>query len=371
MDTISIITPVYNGEKYLQAAIDSVLAQTYPNWELIVIDDGSTDSTPEILDRYSDSRIRKVRQENRGEAVARNTGLDLARGSYIAFLDADDVYLPNALADLAGFLDQHPEFDVAYSNGYICDESLNRLMELSEIRPGFFSGNILEKVVLYSGVVTVPVCTITRRDAIQKTSSRFDKDLVIGPDWDFWIQLARHVPFGYLDKITCCYRIHSANITRTSGLSKRKLDLIRGRLKLMHSAWFQDLSLATRREFFYTLLLDYSNGLLDVQKEILASAAFKALPENFQTSILRQLGIACLSSSANTKTGLWFLEQALSISPGDQKSRMIRRAYQAYPPAIHSLICIWRLLHQAVARVTQMGKRTPKEVPSSLQPAGK
>ena len=99
--------PVYNGELFIEQALDSLLAQSFQDWELIIVDDGSTDSTPFILNRYAvDPRIRVIRQNNAGEAGARNTGLDNMKGEYMAFLDADDIYLPSALSDfkrLSGF----------------------------------------------------------------------------------------------------------------------------------------------------------------------------------------------------------------------------------------------------------------------------
>src|SRR5215217_3780270 len=128
---VTVITPVYNGERYIEGAIASLLAQSFQDWELVIIDDGSSDSTPQILEKLADPRIRVFRQENAGEANARNVGLDQATGEYISFLDADDLYLPTALEDLSSFLDSHPEFDVIYSDGQICDDQDHPLMRLS------------------------------------------------------------------------------------------------------------------------------------------------------------------------------------------------------------------------------------------------
>ena len=108
MPTVSVIIPTYNRRTYVQEAIDSVLAQTYPDYEIIVIDDGSTDGTDQVLHaRYGD-RIRYVWQENQGESAARNRGIALARGEYIALLDSDDLWLPDKLAKQIPFLDSHP-----------------------------------------------------------------------------------------------------------------------------------------------------------------------------------------------------------------------------------------------------------------------
>src|SRR5829696_2546414 len=266
---VTVITPVYNGELYIQEAVDGLLAQSLQDWELVVVDDGSSDSTPQILANFTDQRIRIIRQQNAGEACARNVGLDHATGEYVAFLDADDFYFPNALEDLASFLDTNPQYDVVFSDGQICDEHDHPLMTLSEVRPGIYTGKILDKVVISSSVVTVPVCTMTRRSKIKEHSVRFDPNLVIGPDWDFWIQLAVHVNFGYLDKSTCKYRIHTNNISRTTASEKRKKDQIRRRVKIMNAEWFGKLSFDTRELFFLDLLTSTFTGDSANQEQIL------------------------------------------------------------------------------------------------------
>ena len=103
---VSIITPCYNGEKYVAHTIRSVLAQTYENWELIIVDDGSTDGSASIIRSFAqtDSRIRFIRQENAGSAAARNAGIRAARGRFLALLDADDVWEPEFLAEQLEFM---------------------------------------------------------------------------------------------------------------------------------------------------------------------------------------------------------------------------------------------------------------------------
>ena len=102
---ISIITPAYNAASHLEAALNSVLAQTWSDWEWVIVNDGSTDGTAAFLDALDEPRIRVVHQANGGVSAARNVGLDLARGDYVTFLDADDVLPPDALEQRAAFLD--------------------------------------------------------------------------------------------------------------------------------------------------------------------------------------------------------------------------------------------------------------------------
>jgi glycosyltransferase involved in cell wall biosynthesis len=341
---VSVITPVYNGEAYIASAIESLLSQSFIDWELIVVDDGSSDLTPQILQRFTDSRIKIIRQKNSGEAGARNTGLENACGQYIAFLDADDYYFPNALKDLSSFLDQHPEFGVVYSNGQICDSENETLMTLSEIRPGFYTGNILEQIVISSNLVTVPVCTMTRRSKINDHAVRFDRNLVIGPDWDFWIQLAVHTGFGYLDSMTCKYRVHNSNITRTVDLKKRRLDHVYGRLKVMNSNWFPGLSLDTQKQFFYDLLVNKASGDTQVQTTVLQSEQFLSLPAHVKAYLLRMVGIDVLQNSKDTDRARHCLCDALHLSPSDNKTRLIYWSLNLGSTFALGLVNLWRLL---------------------------
>src|ERR1039458_5312287 len=121
---VSVIMPVYNGEKFLRTAVDSVLWQTFEDWELVVVDDASTDSTPDILADYRDPRIRVLRNEtNRKPAACANRGLAGASGRYIARLDADDVWLPDRLAVQLRYLEAHPEVTLVGSAAHLIDEA--------------------------------------------------------------------------------------------------------------------------------------------------------------------------------------------------------------------------------------------------------
>jgi len=114
---VSIITPVYNGEHFVGEAVASVLAQSHTNWELIIINDGSTDGTADVLAGFDDPRIKVVQQENAGVSAARNVGLDIATGDYVTFLDADDVLPTHALKARVDYLGAHPDVDIV--NGRI------------------------------------------------------------------------------------------------------------------------------------------------------------------------------------------------------------------------------------------------------------
>lgn len=122
---VSIITPCYNGAVYIGETIESVIAQTYPDWEMIIIDDGSKDNSVEVVQKYmeKDSRIRLIRQANAGSAAARNHGIREAEGQYIALLDADDIWLPAFLEKQIRFMRKHHAVCVACAYGHIDDHS--------------------------------------------------------------------------------------------------------------------------------------------------------------------------------------------------------------------------------------------------------
>nr|WP_233222667.1 glycosyltransferase family 2 protein [Chroococcidiopsis sp. CCALA 051] len=122
MKKVSVILPVYNVEQYVTEAVNSVLAQTYPYFELIVIDDGSTDRSMTICQQFTDPRIKFIHQQNRGLAGARNTGIRYAQGEYLAFLDSDDLWLPEKLEKHVAHLDNSPNVGVSFSRSAFIDQ---------------------------------------------------------------------------------------------------------------------------------------------------------------------------------------------------------------------------------------------------------
>ena len=131
---VSVIIPTYNRAKYITSAIDSVLSQTYNNIEIIVVDDGSNDSTREVLYRYG-NKIRYVYQENLGVSAARNRGIELSKGEWIAFLDSDDVWFPKKLSVQMEHISERPEIDVHVTNVFISRENIehNPLSLVSQV----------------------------------------------------------------------------------------------------------------------------------------------------------------------------------------------------------------------------------------------
>lgn len=140
MKKFSVIIPVYNVEQYIAETINSVLQQTYTNFELLIIDDGSPDNSVNICQSFTDSRIKIIRQQNRGVAAARNTGIRHSQGEYLAFLDADDLWLPNKLEKHLEHLESLPTVGVSFSRSAFIDEAgkplkLYQMSKLKDITP--------------------------------------------------------------------------------------------------------------------------------------------------------------------------------------------------------------------------------------------
>ena len=147
---VSVITPTFNRERTITQAVESVLAQSYPNWELIIIDDGSRDSTREKLAGYlDDSRIQYHFQENQGQSIARNLALHYARGELVCFLDSDDLWVPEKLERQVALMEAHPEVDVLHSDEIMIDEQGR---ELSRKNMRRYSGRIARQMLVDNSV---------------------------------------------------------------------------------------------------------------------------------------------------------------------------------------------------------------------------
>lgn len=213
---ISVVIPSYNSAHFITDAIESVLAQTYRPLEIIVIDDGSTDSTTEVLVSYRD-RISYFRQQNCGPAAARNTALREARGELVAFLDADDRWLPNKLALQWEFLRDHPDTGLVHTDVTYLYEETGEMLRKAVGRPRF-AGNCYGELFFENRVVLSTV--LVRRECLDKAGLFYD-DLARAQDWDLWIRISRYDLFGYIDERLVVYRVHGSNISKNQLLMRQ------------------------------------------------------------------------------------------------------------------------------------------------------
>jgi len=210
---VSVVLPTFNRGYCLERAIRSVLGQTYPDWELIVVDDGSTDDTQAVLESFKDSRIRVFRHSvNRGVAAGRNTGLAAARGDFIAFLDSDDEWRPDKLTKQLGVMTRAPDTPVAFTDlvwrrGDVEATSFARTLPVfSELlRQHVPTGGhlIIPQRTMYLCLLQeLPVkpSTLMIRAQILSSVGRFEEQLRSGEDWEFLLRVARKFDFAYLDE---------------------------------------------------------------------------------------------------------------------------------------------------------------------------
>ncbi len=210
--TCSIIVPCYNSSKYLPACLDSLLRQTYVDFEVVIIDDGSTDDTDNVIKPYlNDSRMKYIKQQNAGPAKARNKGIKSAEGNFIAFLDSDDLWKATKLEkQMQLFADS--SVGVIYSTArYINDLgqdvcSLNR-MEYLKPREGKVTDFLfVDNFVPFSSVVI-------RRECLDK-AGLFDEELGSSEDWDLLLRISVFFEFRYIDEPLLYYRLHSNQVSR-------------------------------------------------------------------------------------------------------------------------------------------------------------
>jgi teichuronic acid biosynthesis glycosyltransferase TuaG len=205
---VSIVMPAYNAQKYIKEAIRSVLNQSYTAWELVVINDGSTDATASIVAAFNDPRIRRIDQENRGVSAARNAGLDAANGKYITFLDADDFLPPESLKARADYFETHPEADILDGRAIVKDEHLKQDLRLHE--PSY-TGRLFPRLIrLDSGVFLT--CYYMFRAAILGPT-RFREDMTHAEDLFFFLELSSRgdIRYGSVPETVFWYRVGHAS----------------------------------------------------------------------------------------------------------------------------------------------------------------
>lgn len=200
---VSVITPTYNRAKFLGMAIDSVLGQTYSDLEHIVIDDGSTDDTESIIDRYrGDARLRFARQTNSGQAVARNVGLRMARGEFICFLDSDNLWKLDKLERQVRLMDENPKVDIVYGDLDTIDEE--GTIDVSAKQMKRYSGRIT-KQLLIDNFVSFNTA-MTRRRCFDEMGG-LNESVRAGDDYDLWLRFSARYEFLYVPEIFAQYRV--------------------------------------------------------------------------------------------------------------------------------------------------------------------
>ncbi len=208
---VSVVTATYNMENYIAETLDSILAQDYPHIESIVIDDGSTDNTAEILARYaSDPRVRVVHQRNAGQTVAKNRGIAEARGEFVAFCDADDTWQPRKLSrQIPRFAD--PKVAVVFSD-ITCIDGQGRDLGYKTMPK---VGGHITGPLLIDNFVHFPT-TVVRAEVLKEMNG-FDENLTMSIDYDLWLRISLKYEFAFVDEKLANYRIWAGQMSKKEG----------------------------------------------------------------------------------------------------------------------------------------------------------
>lgn len=205
---VSIITPTFNRADFICSAVKSVLEQTFGDFELLIVDDGSTDSTVSVLEPYlADTRIRYFYQPNQGQSVARNRGLAEALGELICFLDSDDAWSLTKLEQQVNLMDQHPEVDIIHGDEIDIDE---HGLEISRKNMRRFSGMIARDLLADN---SVSINTVMVRKRCFEEMGGFSETLRVADDYDIWLRFAARYRFLYVPTFFGFYRVMSNQIS--------------------------------------------------------------------------------------------------------------------------------------------------------------
>jgi glycosyltransferase involved in cell wall biosynthesis len=206
---VSVIVAAYNYARFLADALDSVVRQTFADYEVLVIDDGSSDDTAAVVQPFlDDARVHYYRTPHLGQSGAKNTGMRLARAPLLAFLDADDLWLPDKLARQVALLRADPALAVVHTRRLLIDES-GRVLEYEQ--PQLPRGLVLPRLFRDNFVCFSSV--LARRPVLEEAGG-FDNELSLAIDYDLWLRVARRHRFDHVDEPLVCYRTGHASLSR-------------------------------------------------------------------------------------------------------------------------------------------------------------
>jgi glycosyltransferase involved in cell wall biosynthesis len=281
---VSVVLITHNCVAYLEQAIRSVLAQTWTHLELIVVDDGSTDETGLVVQRFDDPRLSYVRQDNAGPNFARNHGIRKARGDFIAFLDCDDWWLPLKLERQVARMIAQPELGLVYSLAVRVDESGAETDRFATN----FEGRLLDRLLLGNCVCGSASSALVSRKALDKVG-QFDQSLEFGEDWEYWIRVAAEFPIG------CVPQFDVYLLSRLGSRGKQPRSMLEHSLQVVRISlaryvpgrpWFHARVIA---QVYYGASQDFSAlGLLrDARRAILSAIAHYPLEPAYYKRLVR------------------------------------------------------------------------------------
>lgn len=215
---VSVVMPAYNARPYIEQAIRSILDQDYPCIEVLVVDDGSRDGTPEAVEAIFGDQVRVLRQKNGGPAAARNLGIRNARGSLLAFLDADDLWLPGKLAAQVRHLQAHPDVGLVYGKFVRWEGAADGSFAPPPPPVGDAPGLVAEhsgwiyRELLFDNIVHI-ITALVRKPVLESVGG-LDERLRTGEDYDLWLRVSRQTRADKLNQTLAYYRVHAQSTTQ-------------------------------------------------------------------------------------------------------------------------------------------------------------
>ena len=303
---VTVLMPVYNGEKYLKEAIESVLNQTFRDFEFLIIDDGSADKSAEIIKSFNDARIRLERNEtNLGLIKTLNKGLGLAKGKYIARMDCDDISLPKRLSIQVNFMEKHPEIDVC--------GSWVKVMGLKQEFVNKYPQNHEEaRAYLLFNTPFAHPSVIIRKEVMEKHKLKYDENYKHAEDYELWSRIINYAKVSNIPKVLLHYRMHDESVSKKNSSAQAE-NSNRVRIRLLKEMGINPAptELDLHRRFIRP---DYLNSKDFIDQ--LETWLGKLLSVNEKTGVYEQESLAKIISSrwlnacsANTSLGFWIIKK--------------------------------------------------------------
>jgi len=212
---VTVFIPLYNAENYIKETLESILNQTYQHFEVLLVDDGSTDRSVQIVKSFHDERIRLIQNgENKGIPYTRNIGLTEAKGNYLAVMDSDDIAYPTRIERQVEYMEQHPDLDVLGSFYETFGGRVNRV-----IKEEFHSPEEIKIALLFFSPIANPSSFI-RLETVKQHRIRYNPNYFVSQDYDFWVQLSKVGTLYILPEVLLKYRTGHLNITKKSKTKK-------------------------------------------------------------------------------------------------------------------------------------------------------
>ena len=288
MSLVSVIIPVYNGERYIVQTIDCVISQTYKDIEIIIVNDGSTDKSYEKIRPYLDlPNIKYIEQENQGVAAARNKGINNSSGEFIAFLDQDDLWLPEKIERQIKIFENNPGIALVHSKFSFINGKGDRIEPLWQIRK---AAGYCYKEIFFNN--KIGMLTVIAKKKCIKEAGMFDEAIAVTDDYDLWLRITYYHPIGYIDESLAMYRYHGQNTsTNMLNYKKNELKVVQKILKRFPKTYEIVGEKNVRRRLYYPMIelsnLAKRNGNISDYKKY-SKMAFQTLPLNYLLTLPRR-----------------------------------------------------------------------------------